>query len=388
MNPIGSRALGTDRCGRLAMLAALASLLVSMPAAGQELPVSVQASLLKEQVIDALKSGNVDELFASMDEFRDVQTEGGATIPAGLFFAEAEAARSSKDIVRARRAYEDYLRIATPEDAAYKEALRAYGELRKSVPELIWETLGGMVPVRPGKFMMGDVAGTGDDSERPVHEVRLEPFSIGRNEVTRAQFTAFMLATGHEMQPADIGGDEMCDLDLVDWNSPGFEQSDENPVVCVNWQDAQAYIRWLNEQSDLRFRLPGEAEWEYAARAGTTTDYWYGDKFDPARENVGGTAGKDRWEAGTAPVGQFPPNPYGLHDMLGNVSEWLEECASENYQDASDEGSARRQGPCDDRAVRGGNWLSDGQQSRVSNRLQRQSVFRATYLGFRLVLGK
>ena len=206
--------------------------------------------------------------------------------------------------------------------------------------------------------------------------------------MTRAQFNAFMLATGYEMQPADIGGDEVCDLDLVDWNSPGFEQSDENPVVCVNWADAQAYIRWLNEQSDLRFRLPGEAEWEYAARAGTETDYWYGEQFDAARENVGGASGKDRWEAGTAPVGQFSPNPYGLHDMLGNVSEWLEECPGENYQDAAAEGSARRQGTCDDRAVRGGNWLSDDRQARVSTRLQRPSIFRGTYLGFRLALGK
>ena len=385
-NDLAARACGSRR--GLALLAAVLAALFALPASGQDLPASVQASLLKEQAIEALKSGNLNDLFSAMDEFRDVQQAGGTEIPAGLYFAEAEAARSSKDIVRARRAYEDYLKTATPEDAAYKAALRAYGELRKSVPELIWETLGGMIPVRPGTFKMGDVSGTGDDSERPVHEVRIAPFSIGRNEVTRAQFNTFLLATGYEMQPADVGGDEVCDLDMVDWNSPGFEQSDENPVVCVNWLDAQAFIGWLNEQSELSFRLPGEAEWEYAARAGTATDYWYGEKFDPTRENVGGAHGADRWEAGTAPVGQFPANPYGLHDSLGNVSEWLEECAAENYQDAAAEGSVRRQGPCDDRGVRGGNWLGDDRQARVSNRLKRPAAFRATYLGFRLALGK
>lgn len=339
-----------------------------------DLPLESRSSMLKEQAVAALKSGDDAAFFAAMDEFRALEKEG-ATVPAGLFLAEADKARSAKDPVRCARAFDDYFRVASPEGDAYNQAMGAYKEFKESVPVAVWPTLESMELLPAGKVV---VAG---------NEVRIKSFSLGQHEVTRGQFLAFVTETGYVMPAAAVEpGDAVCDLAHVDWKKPGFDQTDDDPVVCVSWRDARAYIDWLNQWSGLKFRLPSEAEWEYAARAGAITAYWYGDDYDPGKENGRGAAGRDVWERGTAPVGSFPANPFGLRDMLGNVSEWVEDCAGASDAAVPADGSARRDGDCKARVVRGGNWMSDATESSASYRTQPAATYRATNLGFRLVV--
>jgi formylglycine-generating enzyme required for sulfatase activity len=338
------------------------ALLVPLTGTGEDLPLEMRQSMLKERAVEVLKSGDIDALYSTMDEFRELEKDGGA-VPPGLFFAEADAARSRGDLVRAERAFNDYFRVANPSGNTYDEALRVYPEFRSSIPEQLVSTFEGMTSIPGGKVQMRDA------------EAIVKPFSLGRHEVTRGQFLAFVTATDYRPQPAANSDDGACDIERVNWKTPGFDQTDEHPVVCVSVVDAQAYIAWLNQWSSLKFRLPTEAEWEYAARAGTNTAYWYGDEYDPGMSNGLGATGRDLWEKGTAPVGQFRANPFGLKDMLGNVSEWVSDCAD------SETAGARS---C---VVRGGNWTSDATGSQASFVTREDSTLRSTHLGFRLAAG-
>jgi formylglycine-generating enzyme required for sulfatase activity len=340
----------------------LCALLLPIIGAGQDLSLEVRQGMLKERAIEVLKSGDVDALYATMDEFRELEKAGGA-VPPGLFFAEAEAAMGRGDLVRTERAFNDYFRVASPSGSTYGEALRIYPEFRSSIPQELVDTFEGMVSLPGGTVGLRDT------------EVFVKPFSLGRHEVTRREFLAFVTAKDYRPQPSTNTGDGVCDIELGTWRVPGFDQTAEHPVVCVSAADAQAYVDWLNQWSSLKFRLPTEAEWEYAARAGTRTAYWYGEEYDSDKSNARGTTEHDQWDAGTAPVGQFPANPFGLKDMLGNVSEWVSDCA-----DSEQEGARN----C---VVRGGNWASDAAESQASFGTREDSTFRSTHLGFRLATG-
>jgi formylglycine-generating enzyme required for sulfatase activity len=366
---------------------ALATSLLAVGAAAQvDLPLEVRQDMAREQVVEALKSRQFSDLYVAMDQYRALEKEGVA-VPAGLFFAEAEAARSEGNVVRARKAMDDYFRVADREDAAYKEALRIYPQLKEKIPEAFWPIVDNMVLIAGGEFGMGDLDGTGPDEEQPLHEVRVRPFALSSREVTRSEFGAFARATDHKMEAGSGGGEEYCDLEAVTWQAPGFEQTDEDPVVCVSWADATAYIDWLNSRTGLKFRLPTEAEWEYAARAGATTPYWWGAEFDANAGNFQGTSDKDEWNFGTAPVGRFPASPTGLHDVLGTVSEWVQDCWQDNYNGAPRDGTAWENKGCEQRVTRGGSWVSDAGKSRAAGRVGRDVNDRATFLGFRLALG-
>jgi formylglycine-generating enzyme required for sulfatase activity len=342
--------------------ALLFALLLPVMAEAQDLALDVRQAMLRERAVEVLKSGDVDALYSTMDEFRELEKDGGA-VPPGLFFAEAEAARNRGHLVRAERAFNDYFRVANKSGTTFDEALRVYPEFRSSIPAQLENVFEGMTSIPSGKIQMRD------------EELVLGPFSLGRHEVTRGQFLVFVTATDYRPQPAATSGDGACDIEQVNWKTPGFDQTDEHPVVCVNVADALAYIAWLNQWSSLKFRLPTETEWEYAARAGTGTAYWYGDEHDPARSNGLGATGRDQWAAGTAPVGQFPANPFGLKDMLGNVSEWVADCAD------SEPAGVRS---C---IVRGGNWTSDASGSQASFGTREDSGLRSTHIGFRLAAG-
>jgi formylglycine-generating enzyme required for sulfatase activity len=207
-----------------------------------------------------------------------------------------------------------------------------------------------MVVIPAGTFMMGssdNKPGRGFD-EGPRHAVTIQSFAMGRYEVTFDDYDRFTRATGRNL-PADAG-----------WGRGN------RPVFYVSWDDAQAYANWLSAQTGHTYRLPTEAEWEYAARAGTTTAYWWGAQASHKQANYGkdesggGLAqGRDQW-VHTAPVGSFPPNDFGLYDTAGNVWEWVADCLHESYQHAPADGSAWMQedgGDCDRRGVRGGSWL-------------------------------
>jgi len=201
-----------------------------------------------------------------------------------------------------------------------------------------------MVVVPAGSFRMGDLNGGGDRDEKPVHRVTIpRPFAVGKFEITQAQWKAVMGS-----------------------NASHFK-GNNRPVDSVSWNDAQVYLEILNSRLRLtnkqdRYRLLSESEWEFAARAGTTTQYHFGNTISAsqARYNAGG--------GGTANVGSYPPNAFGLHDMHGNVWEWVEDCWNFNYSRAPTDGRAWLQGDCSLRVLRGGSWFGNPRNVRAANR--------------------
>ena len=274
-----------------------------------------------------------------------------------------------------------------------------------------------MVVVSAGSFMMGSPEGQDgrDSDEGPLHRVQIsKPFAVGKNEVTLEEFARFVEETGRSMgNSCTASGDE-------DWKRPGFSQSYSHPVVCVNWEDAQSYAEWLSDETGTRYRLLNEAEWEYAARGGTTTSRYWGDNPSSACGNANGydrTAeqGEDEWLRGeshacsdghahTSPVGTFEANGFGLHDMLGNVHEWVEDCWHDSYTGApadesawigyeldfcyfgasADESAWTACGYCSNRVLRGGSWGNGPSALRSANRSGRATGFRSYFNGFRV----
>jgi formylglycine-generating enzyme required for sulfatase activity len=229
-------------------------------------------------------------------------------------------------------------------------------------PEMVW--------IPAGEFRMGDIQGGGDDDEKPVHSVSIKRFAMGRYEVTFAEYDKFAEATGRE-KPDD-----------ENWGRGN------RPVINVSWHDATAYAEWLSWQTGQKYRLPTEAEWEYAARAGTETKYWWGNTASHEYANYGADSccsglakGKDRWKY-TAPVGSFAPNSFGIYDTAGNVWEWVYDIYSR------DSPSSETSGPFTGsrRVIRGGGWNGTASSSRAANRYSYSPGSRYGNLGFRLLL--
>jgi len=220
-----------------------------------------------------------------------------------------------------------------------------------------------MVPLLPGRFPMG--ASAGDKRERPQHEVRIaRPFAIGRFPVTFEDYDRFVAATKRQ-PPGDRG-----------WGRG------RRPVIKVSWHDAVAYGVWLSAQTGRAYRLPSEAEWEYAGRAGTATRWSCGDD----EEILGDYAWfRDNSGYGTHPVGEKRPNPWGLYDIHGNVWEWVQDGWHDNYAGAPTDGSAWG-APSDTagRVLRGGCWNSYARNTRVSSRYRLNPGYRNERLGLRL----
>ncbi|VFM95364.1 MAG: Formylglycine-generating enzyme, required for sulfatase activity, contains SUMF1/FGE domain [Candidatus Kentron sp. G] len=194
-----------------------------------------------------------------------------------------------------------------------------------------------------GEFLMGSPKGEGYSYERPQHRVWIDaPFALGTYPVTFAEYGRFCAATDRT-EPTDEG-----------WGRG------QRPVINVSWRDARDYCAWLSKETGHDYHLPSEAEWEYAARAGTQTDYWWGDGIEENRANCVG-CGSQWGNKRTAPVGSFVPNPFGLYDTAGNVREWTADCWHRNYQGAPVGGSAwleENGGDCSRRVLRGGSWVN------------------------------
>ncbi len=205
-----------------------------------------------------------------------------------------------------------------------------------------------MVVIPPGKFFMGDISGKGKKWERPVHEVSIDyALAVGKFEITRKQFAQFVRATGKSFTDGCIyfTGDKF-ELDHSrSWADPGYIQTDDDPAVCVSWDDAQVYLRWLNKLSTGGYRLLSEAEWEYAARAGSLSKYSFGDDIGAQCDHMNGADKStdlkwrnkycdDGYGRRTAPVGRYEANAFGLHDFHGNASEWVQDCEKRDYYDA------------------------------------------------------
>jgi formylglycine-generating enzyme required for sulfatase activity len=272
-----------------------------------------------------------------------------------------------------------------------------------------------MTVIPAGQFTMGSLPGetqrrgwpanTGGN-ERPMHEVTISaPFALGKYEVTRGQFAAFVAATGYQATGGCMqfvrGGIGVVNRPENSWRNPGFEQRDDEPVLCASWLDARAYVDWLANSSGQPYRLPSEAEWEYAARAGNPGPRWWGELANSAcaYANVAdlATARAFNWEpnpaeihmcddgeAQIAPVGRYPPNPFGLHDMLGNVWEMVEDCWNPGYRGRPRDARPWLAGNCQRRIQRGGSWLNDSWRVRSGTRFWIGAGDRAVNLGFRV----
>lgn len=226
-----------------------------------------------------------------------------------------------------------------------------------------------MVAVPAGHFVMGSARSEPGhfDSEGPQHAVSVKAFALGKFDVTNKEFLEFLQATGY--QP------ESCNTILhMHWSSlgnghaysPGVTEPPKWPAVCLDWRDAQAYIVWINNRvrqahPDMHYRkggpyrLPSEAEWEYAVRAGTTTARWWGAEIGKGNANCNG-CGSPYDSSLLADVDIFKPNPFGLYGMLGNVWEWTADCWHPSYVGASVDGSVWTGGDCTKHVIRGGSW--------------------------------
>lgn len=224
-----------------------------------------------------------------------------------------------------------------------------------------------MVVIPAGHFLKGDHQDDGDFDEKPLAEVKLKAFAIGRFEVTFAQYDLFCRQT-------------RCNLpDDQDWGRG------ERPVMNVSWNHALAYTEWLSEKTGKPYRLPSDAEWEYAHRAGEMTRYAWGNEVESARANCEGCG--SLWDGDqTAPVGRFPANAFGLHDTAGNVFEWVADCFHDRFADAPFDGSPIEKKGCGKRVIRGGAWSFPPRELRSANRWRDFPSRRSDDTGFRVAL--
>jgi formylglycine-generating enzyme required for sulfatase activity len=269
-----------------------------------------------------------------------------------------------------------------------------------------------MVVVPAGSFTMGAVPGENQRLEVPMleagrtepqHQVTLaRPFALGKFDVTRGEFAAFTAATHFRPRPGcqTVAGNEWVPQPRASWEEPGYKQTDRDPVVCMNEVEIGAYLTWLRRTTGKDYRLPSEAEWEYAERGGTATAYYWGDDPKDActYENVGdqdyaakyAVSGfipcKDGF-AGLAPVGAFKPNPFGLYDMAGNIFVLLADCWNETYAGAPTDGSPWKTGDCRRHVARKATFGNPhAWMFRSANRALEGTLVRRNRVGFRVAL--
>jgi formylglycine-generating enzyme required for sulfatase activity len=280
-----------------------------------------------------------------------------------------------------------------------------------------------LMPIAPGEFTMGaDIEeprrlGLPEywaTREQPRHAVRIgRGFAIGRYEVTRGEFAVFARETGYGPAPGCwhfVGSEWLLDNERS-WRDAKIDQTDAHPVTCVNWHDAQAYVAWLSQKTGQRYRLASEAEWEYVARAGTTTTYWFGDSPEEICRyvNLGDLTTQDRFgwdktqikyevmndwkgqpcrdgEATMAPVSATVANPFGVHGLLGNANEWVADCWNDTHAGAPADQAARLTGAdCGLRVMKGQGWTAIAASTRPAFRLKMNATDRRFTFGFRVV---
>ena len=217
-----------------------------------------------------------------------------------------------------------------------------------------------MVTLLGGKFAMGS---NNDPSERPIHQVDIKPFALSKFPITVRQWKQCVAANACA---GGVTGDD-----------------DDAPVTNVSWSDAQQFTEWLSQVTQKQYRLPSEAEWEYAARAGASTKYWWGDQLQPGMVNCNGC--NEAYDAmKPTKVGSFKPNAFGLYDMGGGVDQWVSDCWHRNYQGAPVDGSPWLGADCSSHVLRSGSWRSDPNYVRPSSRNYYDTNARNQTLGFRV----
>jgi formylglycine-generating enzyme required for sulfatase activity len=250
--------------------------------------------------------------------------------------------------------------VLTPQAESALQTLQSFRECAQDCPE--------MIAVPAGEYTMGSPAAEPgrNPNEGPQHKIVVSKrFAVSKNLVTFADWDACE-RVGSCPRAADVG-----------W------ERGRQPVIHVSWNDAQQYIGWLAKMTGRPYRLLTEAEWEYAARAGTTTAYYWGDAVGTNNANCNGCG--SQWDnQHPSPVGTFNPNAFGLYDMAGNVFEWVQDCYNDNYNRAPTDASAWTSGDCIDRVVRGGSWNTNPNYARSAFRNRNSAEIRFNYLGFRV----
>jgi formylglycine-generating enzyme required for sulfatase activity len=267
-----------------------------------------------------------------------------------------------------------------------------------------------MVVIPAGSFVMGAAPGEEErenlsdefrDRSQPQRRVSVKSFSAGKFEITRGQYRVFAEATGRRSDGCFVWTATGFQIDpSKDWRNPRYAQDDTHPATCVSWEDASAYVTWLSDRTGKRYRLLTEAEWEYAARAGTTTARFWGEDGNMSCDHANGgdlstrahAALASDWHvancndrhAYTAPVGSFRANAFGLHDTLGNAAEWTQDCWNPSYSGAPADGRAWLAGDCYLRAVRGGSWEDAPVGLRAAYRAGSPMTVRVYTRGFRV----
>ena len=340
----------------------IAVLLGFFTVSATDLPPEIVADKFQQRAEQLIDKGNYESAFKVMNHIITLQKEHNLTLPEEFHFKYAQVALKADALPAALDAVKKYLSATGKEGQFYKEALALLNEAEQMLPPVP-----EMVVIPAGSFKMGCMSGIDCSSyQEPVHEVRIASFEMSKYEVTFEEYDAFTDATGRER------------ADDNDWGRG------RRPVTEVSWRDAVAYARWLSSQTGKRYRLPTEAEWEYAARAGTTTAYSWGDSpgFDRANCEVCGSEWDDEQ---TAPVGSFEANGWGLHNMHGNAQEWVLDCWNDNYEGAPTDGSAWTLGDCSKRVVRGGAFNFSPRILRSAYRFGWSINASWSWLGFRVV---
>lgn len=244
--------------------------------------------------------------------------------------------------------------VVTKEEKAFTDALKSGG----SGPEMVW--------MPAGSFEMGSPSSSTNAEERPRHSVKIKKFAISKYEITFSEYDKFAKSTGRKI-PDNMYMDRAT-----------------TPVIFISWDDAYNYAKWLAEETGKKYRLPSEAEWEYAASGGKKSTFWWGfneevgkahcftceSQFDPRKPTK---------------IGSFQPNQFGIYDTAGNVAEWVHDCWHENYNDAPGDGSIWEGGDCTMRAARGGSYISPQQSIRTAKRDKFKSNSGYDHIGIRLV---
>lgn len=249
---------------------------------------------------------------------------------------------------------------------------------------------------------MGDIFSDLPSSAKPVHEVCIDDFSIARYEVTVGEFRLFVKETGYRTDAEEQDGchswthaGKLEKREEWNWSTPGIPQSEKNPVVCVSWNDAQAYIKWLNRKEGGHYRLPTEAEWEYAARSGGKEHQYSWGNESPSG-NVADETAKEKfpaleiWDgyndgyAYTSPAGSFRPNELGIYDMSGNAYEWILDWQEDNYYANSPGHNPMGPDSGKYKLLRGGGWDLLPDMARTTSRYWNMPGGRAVCIGFRV----
>jgi formylglycine-generating enzyme required for sulfatase activity/class 3 adenylate cyclase len=257
------------------------------------------------------------------------------------------------------------------------------------------ETCPEMVVMPRNEFVMGSAPGqTGHEpDEGPTRKVTLGTrIAVARYAISVGEYETFVALTGYRPGAGcrifDAG--QWNERNDLSFRNPGFSQGPDHPVVCVNWSDAKAFTDWMTARMNADYRLPTEAEREYFTRGGTSTAFWWGNDIDPRRASydwsaVLGGSPKAEPKRGTFAVNAFQPNPWGLYQVHGNVSEWVEDCWNDSYKGAPSDGSAWTSGDCKRRILRGGSWGYSPKDLRSAYREGATSTNRNFNFGFRVV---